>query len=140
MKTNLRRVFELFIPRKGRRHEVQQSVESSFQATKGTTRTPGLASRRDCVRTACFINATIRELKSGDPRTDHPRKGTTRTPGLASRRDCVRTACFINATVRELKGGRPKTRPSEEGDDSDPVLGIPKRLRPYCLLHQRHRS
>ena len=29
----------------------------------------------------CVNNATVRELKGGDPRTDHSRKGTTRTPG-----------------------------------------------------------
>ena len=29
----------------------------------------------------CVNNPTVRELKGGDPRTDHSRKGTTRTPG-----------------------------------------------------------
>ena len=29
----------------------------------------------------CVNDATVRELKGGDPRTDQSRKGTTRTPG-----------------------------------------------------------
>ena len=29
----------------------------------------------------CVNNATVRELKDGDSRTDHTRKGTTRIPG-----------------------------------------------------------
>ena len=50
--------------------------------------------RRVTSRTAgydCVNNATVRELKGGDPRTDHTRKETTRTPGCIQKR--LRSYC-----------------------------------------------
>ena len=40
----------------------------------------------------CVNNATVRELKGGDPRTDQYEEGDDSDPGLASRRGCVLTA------------------------------------------------
>ena len=52
----------------------------------------------------CVNNASVCELKGGDPRTDHTRKGTTRTLGWHPRRDCVLTA---NARRPEAVGWAP---------------------------------
>ena len=54
-------------------HSSPHDVRSSTHAVERvTSRTAGYG---------CVDNATVRELKGGDPRTDRTRKGTTRTPG-----------------------------------------------------------
>ena len=90
----------------------------------------------------CVNNATVRELKGGEPRTDHSMKGDDSDPGLASRRGCVLTATtsspeavgwaplvgrpayyFLPGTVgqwwSEGRGGDPKTDQVTQGADSE---------------------
>ena len=90
----------------------------------------------------CVNNATVGELKGGDPRTDHTKKGDDSDPGLASRgvstlRVCRPADCLLPGTVGQWppatgqwwnarRGGDPKTDQVTQGADSELLGWQPK--------------